>query len=292
MPTLKRIYAISSWKPWATTNIANSTSNSPKELKFELDVIEETTPRNEKRRKKRSDSGTSSGRSSSSNIEMIGVGTNGRKTLRCRATSSVEGKQPRFLSHAITDYSSCFYNYSTADILIIDPVEQTREALRVLASKIIIKSKSESRVTAARSKTGKLLIDEGRNATVNCCSTASEALRRLISNGETYAVVLIYEPGFETGTIKNMSLLRTLRENMYENAIAVIVDECTMSTTSRARDHGADCCLIRSHFTTFCTELALLIASLSIRDLYSISRSYDDISIETPLFPKTVSQVS
>lgn len=168
---------------------------------------------------------------------------------------------PRTLvSHALSDYTQCFIRYRTADILVYDPNPKTRETTRVKASKIIIKGKPMMRHQKAGHRG---TIDMGRNATVNICSDRREMVERLVTKGETYAVVLISDQEFRSGG-GEVSLVRTLRESGYEHAIAFLCDQCSLSLSAKCRDHGFDACLVRNT-GTMTIELTRLVSALSIR---------------------------
>jgi DNA-binding NarL/FixJ family response regulator len=157
-------------------------------------------------------------------------------------------------SHPLCDYSRLFRPYATADALVVDADPASREALRALASKIVVKGKLGSRAVPGA--------DSGRNVTVNTCSSRRETYRRLFSAGETYALVVVHEPALMPGV--GLSMLKTLREAGYRNAVAVDFDRCTTAQSRTALALGASACLVRNT-GTLSTELARLLAALVSR---------------------------
>jgi hypothetical protein len=115
-------------------------------------------------------------------------------------------------------------------------------------------------------------VDDGRNTTVNCCSSVSNALERLITKGETYALVVVNSvvQGEKNGY---KHFIKTLRMNGYKNALAVAwSNECTYRDSSEAYDYGVDSVLVENT-KTMTIELNKLIAALCIRYRYPVRHS-------------------
>lgn len=177
-------------------------------------------------------------------------------------------------SHPLCDYKQCFNTYVTADVLVIDSDPLSREDMRARASKIVIKSKISRNMLSDS--------DAGRNVTVNTCSTRREVYKRLMSAGETYALVIIHEPFISPGY--GLSLLKTLRDSGYKNAITMLFDKCGYRESKKCLTHGATACLVR-RTGSLTMELTRLIGAFAIR--YNIRRrerseSEGDLHKHTP----------
>lgn len=186
----------------------------------------------------------------------------GRKERGGSFQNNVLGRNSRrsFVSHALSDYSECFRSYTTADVLIVDQGASSREATRSRVSMIIIKGSS----ACTPGTSSRLVVDEGRNATVNVCATHKQAMDRLIMKGERYALVIVKDTSFAADAENDNSLVRDLREAGYDNAIAMLFNTCTFAHASKARDHGADSCLV-ANTGSLGVELNRLLCALSIR---------------------------
>lgn len=153
-------------------------------------------------------------------------------------------------SHQITDYTTAFRDYWTADVLVVDEDQLECERLRTRVSRVVIKTAGG----------GEGQEDHGRNVTVNACSSAGDAVWRVSDGAERYALVLVSA----RSVAKSALVLEAIRGTGYDGAAALVVDGCTVGETQVAGEAGADSVLVRST-NSLTDELLKLLGALVVR---------------------------
>jgi DNA-binding NarL/FixJ family response regulator len=149
----------------------------------------------------------------------------------------------------LTDTSSMYIPYSTADIILIDDDPIVRMTFINKIKKFKIKSSS---------------IDEGRNVVYKTFSKSSEILKDIIENKSTYGLILMDEnlgPDSFTGT----QCIRRIRESNYNGAIVSISGSYTPSEIlPKIRESGSNGLIPKS--SCFFSEVCKLMNKLTTRD--------------------------
>lgn len=175
-------------------------------------------------------------------------------------------KSPKktLVSHPLVSYATLFRPYSTADVLIVDACRMSRELVKAKVGRVVIRKS----VVAPRSvgEGNEPPHDEGRNVFANECVSQEEAFRRLVENKETYAVVFVREESFVKGRggTSDTCIVAKLRNAGYKGAIAKVMTKCTVQDSWKAREEGANACLVLNT-GTFEPELGNIVRALVMR---------------------------
>jgi len=135
---------------------------------------------------------------------------------------------------------------------VYDPCVKTHSYLLLKLNGVLVKSTD-----------GGGLEDGGRRLSVKSCFSRKNLMERLLTNGETYALVIIREPkGSFIG--EKQSIIKELRKGGYFNFIGVLMDKCFDIESANARKHGANSVLVH-HTGTLTDELGRILSNLCKR---------------------------